>query len=315
MWISREHLLALESESSLLRKLGVEANIALFAKTNTPCTVDYLRFGCILRKDGHGVLYSTHTAGLFSVLCTIMWAIREAQSLGVLLPEMISTLLGSQWQKNPGSKSTFGLYFLSPGRRAMADLLAIGCRNDPFFDHHGCYGTLFEKHLTADWLRAYFDGYMAPTEALRARADQWAIKYGLTSVRTVAVCYRGTDKHVELISDPVIDYIAHARQLLEALGAERILIQTDQLQVREQFCEEFAEQCLWIDELPATSGSIVMHHQTELIPDKEAWTMDLLAMWLVVSEHCCGLVTHTGNVGFFLAMRTLLNGGRVVQLR
>jgi hypothetical protein len=311
--ITARQLQSLENKAKLLASLGPSVAIAILARENGPCTLACYQYGAVLVKNARRTLYSTHIAGLFSCLCTIMWTIRQVQASAGELPETINNRFGMRWNKTWLQSKSFGKHFVDPSPASLSALEALP-PGEPVFNHHGSYAGLFGQQLQADWLRAYFDCYMKPTDALRQRIEHLTTKYKLTARRTVVTCYRGTDKKIEVVPDPLDMYIAATRKMMAETDAEQILIQTDQTQVRDEFRRIFGGSCIFIEELPTTEGSVVMHLTNDKLPDRDAWTMDLLAMCFALSA-CRGIVTHTGNVGFFLAMMAMLNGAKVVQLK
>ena len=55
-----------------------------------------------------------------------------------------------------------------------------------------------------------------------------------------------------------------------------------------------------------------MHLQHDISLDKDVWAIDLIAMVFALSN-AMGLVTHTGNIGFFMSMFSLSLKSTVVQ--
>jgi hypothetical protein len=133
-------------------------------------------------------------------------------------------------------------------------------------------------------------------------------KYQIISDETIALNYRGTDKHTEIKIWPPEDYWSELQPLIDANPNCRILIQTDQRQVREYFVEKLGSRCFFFDELPVTEGDLGIHKILDT--SKMTFGLYLLAM-VIIMARCKYLITHTGNVAYW----TLLYRGNSNNVR
>lgn len=266
-------------------------------------------------------LYPTHNEGLCSCINTIICTLLEIQQRGESLPGVIDMSFGMQSFNQNLAADFYHLFYAAPTPAALATMesteIAAGFQSLPDqpnkFNHHGDYQALIHKTLGLRWCRAYADAYCRPTQRLQARVDFFAQQYALTKLRTLVACYRGTDKQLEHAADPLDAYIEKAKQLVEQHNLEQVIIQTDQEQVRRVFSDNFGATCRYIKELPATHGSTVLHYALSAEYDREAWTLDLLAMIEACSDTAV-VLTHTGNVGLQLALHAAVKGRSFVQL-
>ena len=192
--------------------------------------------------------------------------------------------------------------------------MSFGPQKNYHFDHHSDFHDIYETHLGATWVKALFSAYFTPHQSIVDLADLFDLKYHISSTPTIAVCYRGTDKHTEVQPTPISTYFQEVNKQMSLIADANILIQTDQAQVREQFFLEYGNRCKYIEELPATYGDKVLHLDHALCGDRNLFARKLYAMCLVISR-CPVLITHTGNVGFFLALHCFMGGKKVIQLR
>ena len=313
--------------SSCLERLEAEhERLQLFSRLilDTASTTDsQLRFFCygILNQHSQNgaTLYATHQAGLFSCWTTIVWTILEIQQLGLPLPNRISNRFGMDAFKQHLAANTIPEWFEKPSPASLSQLAAcrpVGKLLEPphAFDHHSDYELIATQQLGTDWLQTYLQTYMRPSIKLQATIEYMLRRYQITRKRTLVVCYRGTDKGCELKQDPVSMYLETAQQIVQEGDIDQVLIQTNQQQVRDLFVRTFAGYCVLIEELPVTSGQVVMHAHLAGQVDIEAWTLNLLAM-VFACARACTVMTHTGNLGLFLDVMARLQGARVVQLR
>jgi hypothetical protein len=167
-----------------------------------------------------------------------------------------------------------------------------------FVNHHGLY-----HELNHEWLNPLLNRYFSPSEGIRRIVDAWKVKYRFDGSRTIGVCYRGTDKGTEVkLADPRA-YLNVTRNLLKKHPDYRVMIQTDQQQVRDLFLREFGDCCWFIEELPVTSGQASLAHIStrERGVDRHQFGLRILASALLLAD-CNQLVNHTGNMGLWIAL-------------
>lgn len=150
-----------------------------------------------------------------------------------------------------------------------------------------------------DVARPFVAAWFRPSDAVRRRADEFRERYALDPGRTVAVWARATDK-VEEVRLPGVDRYARAvRRALARRDVDRVLVQTDQAQIRDALMEQFGDAAICLDELPVTPTAQGLHFQA--LPGRETHVFDLLAAVVLMST-CRRLVLHRGN-GAYWAVR------------
>jgi len=143
--------------------------------------------------------------------------------------------------------------------------------------------------------------FFSPSDQINTIKQQLISKYNINFERTISVFYRGTDKHTECRL-PSKEYVLEQTKKLTNIHPEcRVLIQTDQLQVRDFFKQEFGEKCFYFDEAVVTDTSkvtwLIIHEETNDDPIAKAQIFD--AVLRLVAE-CKYVVNHTGNCGAFV---------------
>ena len=285
----------------------------LYSLNQRPCSLDLYDYGCVISANKVHSLLATHDFGLFSNLCTIMWTIIDIGLEKKPLPGHISTKFSMNHFKSEALLDNYHSIFCAPTSLSLDKLQSLLNAWPTRFDAHDSYHDLFSTQPGREWIQSYFDAYMVPAPRLRERINFFIDKYSIKSKKTVVVCYRGTDKHVEVRQDPLDYYCSCVSRLIDSLKAEQLIVQTDQLQVRGYICEKFGlDFSVFIEELPCTTGSVVMHLQNEVPLDKDSWAIDLIAMVYALSN-AMGIVTHSGNIGFFMSMFALSLESTVIQ--
>ena len=261
--------------------------------------------------SANGTLWMTHEAGFFSCLTTFMWTIIDLSRSGDLC-HVVNNSLSMNYFKEVYGRWTWYELFEKREKAEIDHILSLPPIKQDYFDHHSDFHEIVGKHLGHSWTKAFLDAYMTPCSDLVEMANIFDEKYRISSAPTIAVCYRGTDKWAEVAPTPISDYFNAVNKQLTIYPGAEVLIQTDQAQVRDQFMMEYGSHCKFIEELPVTRGKRVLHSDRHLCGDRDLFAMRLYAMCLAISRSQT-LVTHTGNVGFFLAMHTLINGKEVIQ--
>jgi hypothetical protein len=238
-----------------------------------------------------------HRAGFFSICSTLLDSILDLHRCGIVA-EHVDCASSFHDFRGPGDTADLypRLFRPDPTVQLPADRLP---RFRPVGHHHLHYRDL-DFDAVAPYLRRHFQ----PSEATLATRDALLGRKGLDPARLIGLCWRGTDKHREVPPTDVTAYIALADRLLAADPTLRVLVQTDQMQARDAVVGHFGQRCVFFDEMPVTDGAVVMHRLDlgglygMARPD---FAQTLLASVLAVAS-CRHLITHTGNVGLWLAL-------------
>lgn len=248
-----------------------------------------LRFGAGLRLR--------HRAGFFSICSTLLDSILDLHRCGIVAEQVDCS---SSFVDFRGAGDDVDLYQrlfrADPTAQLHADQVP---RFRPVGHHHLHYRDL-DFPAVAPYLRRYFQ----PSDATEAMHDALLARRGLDPTRLIGLCWRGTDKHREVPPTDVSAYIALADRLLATDPTLRVLVQTDQVQARDAVVAHFGERCVFFEEMPVTDGAVVMHRlDLERLygMPREDFARTLLASVLAVAS-CRHLITHTGNVGLWLAL-------------
>lgn len=178
---------------------------------------------------------------------------------------------------------------------------------------HGDYLEIFHE-LGAEWIASFLDIYCRPSLSSQLLSDQYTRSLGISRLQPLAMYYRGTDKYREIEPIPTEEVFSFVDQYCQSHSATKLLIQTDQQQVRDSAKQHYGDRCIYIRDLPVTTGSVALHHLSDHPHSREYTGQQLVAMADTIGR-CPTLVTTTGNVGFFLAMKVFARGGKVHQMR
>ena len=260
-----------------------------------------LRFSYMERSDNQLILASTHDYGYFSCLSTILWDLITCSNYG-RKPALISGKNGMKDFKDQAELDLFQTHFSPPDRHSLQAVPI--CKKLTIPAHHGNY-----RCLDLESLKPFLEAYFQPLIRIEHLAQKLMQKYAIDPAKTIVVCYRGTDKSTEVPPVPAEEYLLEAEDIMEQHPDFRVLVQTDQKQIRDYLLESLGEKAFAVDELPVTEGDAAIHFCLD--HGKQDFADHLLAINLIMAK-ACWVITHTGNVAFWTV---LLRGHceRVVQ--
>ena len=238
--------------------------------------------------DGEGTFYLNHDSGFFSNCSVTLFEIARAKKLTT----RVDVSHSFSWFKSNPNEDVWSKFFASPILRQP--------RSNGYWGkallHHNMYSTLYFRSI-----QPLLNSYFHPSNQVLSRQLDLMNKYEIDLSRLLTVNYRGTDKFKEVTPIPVENWISLTKAKLSSLHpATRVLIQTDQEQVRDQFTESFKGRVFFFDELPVTLGSKVIHEILET-DKRESFAIDFFASTLIAANSH-SLITHTGNVAFWTVL-------------
>ena len=113
----------------------------------------------------------------------------------------------------------------------------------------------FTKNKAASSCKAsaLANSLFAPSDSVLELAEVLRRSAGVDPENSIGICYRGTDKKIEIDIAPIERYIEIASAILDMHGEQlQILIQTDQIQARDTVVKAFGNRTKFIAHLPAT---------------------------------------------------------------
>lgn len=240
-------------------------------------------------------LYTVHNAGLFSNLSVTMWSIADLIGLGHV-PERIDFGLGFDAYKDEPHADIAPDLFEPVDPAGRARIAAMSADAFGRFGHHGPYEALDLE--TLGLLRAT---YLRPNGAVAARSDELRRRYLDPDARYVGAWIRGTDKWSEVAPVDSAVYIDTVEAMLDAGEVDRVLVQTDQAQIRDVVTTWFEGRCDVFSALPVTSGATAIF-DTDIDDGRRVDSaVDLLATAAVVAD-MERVVTATSNIGAWLVL-------------
>ena len=237
-------------------------------------------------------VFPPDSIGLFGNCTMTLWALTNTYPSDRFV--MVNWPAQRIWRDHDQTgENLFDLYFDQNRKTELNQLTRL-----PPVDHHGVYSA-----LPFDELKAYVQNYFFPSKSVLTIQEELERKYKIDYESTVALWYRGTDKWTELSSISPRYFILEAQRLLANYDDLKILVQTDQEQVRDECIASFGKKAFYIEELPVTTALVGIHHipaETRGISNFRFGTT-LLAVSKILSK-CRYLLTSTGGFGFWACL-------------
>ena len=240
-------------------------------------------------------LYANWDSGFFSNCSTALWALTDLAGEGIT-PNRVCMDKGWSFYRDSENKKDTDLY---PHLFSRKEIPEIQLKTlIPRIDHHRRYSILDLKPYLP-----FVDRWFTPSQEVDLIRTELLQKYRIDPRKMIAVIYRGTDKHKEVETAPVEKYIKLASKLLRKHRDHRILIQTDQSQVRDLFMSNFGSHCFYFPEIPVSESVHPVHQMSEeaMGMHKTKFAKTLLAITYLISR-CNIIVNHTGNMALWIIL-------------
>jgi hypothetical protein len=161
------------------------------------------------------------------------------------------------------------------------------------FDYVHAKQFINYKLLAFRDLRPLLEKYFTVSPVVAERERALSEQYGLDFKHTIGVLYRGNDKVSETRVAPYALFFEKARELLAAHPEARFLVQTDELEFRNEFCARFPNS-IYFESLPPIPKDAT-RAITPPAGNRIGFAIEILAAikCLARTEH---LITGSGNV-------------------
>lgn len=120
-------------------------------------------------------------------------------------------------------------------------------------------------------------------------------KYEIDTSRTLAICFRGTDKFIDIEETSYESFISHVPSIIKNEDINRVFIQTDQIQFIDFFKNYYPNIPVFnIQEIPTTNSK--KHLYKGIIEENKTSHAQMFLAAMQILSSCKFLINHTGNV-------------------
>jgi hypothetical protein len=157
------------------------------------------------------------------------------------------------------------------------------------------------RELPFWYLNEFVNRYFLPAFNIRVRKEHFLEKYDINPDNTVSVFYRGNDKQKETETAPYDAFIDKCKEIKAKRPGIRFLVQPDETEFLEAFTAAFPDRIhIEENEHIRKNGNMAVFHTVSVIKRREH-VKNFFASLLIHSE-CSEIVTHSGNIGLWLAL-------------
>jgi hypothetical protein len=235
-----------------------------------------------------------HDAGFYSVINETIKCIFILLSNGIV-PENIDFSLVFYFYKRYQNQNIYSYCFkLNPEITDLPTYKKIHLQY--------CNDVVDRINLTDDYTKIV-ERYFNPSDKVIFYELYFTDKYKIDFKNTICILYRGTDKWQETnLLHPKV-YLDVVNKILKNNPKCKVLVQTDQTQVKEYFRDKLGDKFLCFDELPTTKTTKVGFHAIieEYSIDKIKFAMMFDAAIRCISK-CKYVVCGPGNVSLMVRL-------------
>lgn len=240
-------------------------------------------------------LHCNWNYGFFSNCSVTLWGLIDLYNTHIM-PDHIDFSGGFSYYRSKSQiKDRTDLYNIFFATDTDLDIEYSGVISK--HDHHGIYGN-YDYENYGRFIRKYF----RPSKAIDLLQNQLSKAYNICFEETIVVYYRGTDKQIEVDCADPSHYLAATENILKTAPESRILIQTDQQQVRDMYLKHFGHRCFYFHELPVTKSNTGIHVS---LAESRVKSHDFAMLFLAVTglmSKCKHILVHKGNVPAWICL-------------
>jgi len=240
------------------------------------------KFGFFIRNT----YFITHNSGLMSCSSTALSDITLARRKVLRVRSNFGMALYKNWLLRNNWKS----FYRTPAKREVLEWDFLEIKNPPK-DIHDWWIKDYSS-IPVECVQEIKELFFSPSSRVQKLSERFTEKYNIILEETVGVHYRGTDKHKEIETPSLADFIERTRNSIKGMKNPRILLLTDEPVALASFNSVFPGIVLTVDELVSQGGSVGAHFLNS--GDPEVQGQIFLATLSLVSKSNL-LVTHTGN--------------------
>jgi hypothetical protein len=231
-----------------------------------------------------------HNSGFFSNCSIALFGIIDFYNKYHRLPAYVDFSKTFNHFKDDINRDAYGEFFQFDESIEIAYTKPIAFSLLSLFDYK------LEQHKA---LEVFIKKYFCPSKETLTIYNKIRQKYKVDFDNTLVICYRGTDKGSDTGLGTYEEFIVKTKSILAKNPNLRILVQTDQRQFLDLCLKEF-KNCFYIEELPTTTTTTVMHKIVSN-ENKIKWSQTFLSIVFLISK-CKFIVNHTGNVARWICL-------------
>ena len=233
-----------------------------------------------------------HNAGFFSccsVAChDIIKHIKEHQSV----PEVDFSKIFT-WYKDLPNQNVYDMYFkFSKLQELNIDKISkIKYNRLSLFNY---------KDEDLKNIKSIINKWFNPSDSVFQYVELFIKKYEINMDKTLAICFRGTDKFIDVNETSYEKFTSKVPHIMQNKGVDRVFIQTDQTQFIDFFKNSYPNIPVFsIQEIPTTRSK--KHLYKGIIQENKVTHAQMFLAVVQILSSCKFLINHTGNVARWIA--------------
>lgn len=238
----------------------------------------------------------THNSGFFSCCSVKLYDIINFFNNQKRLPHSID------------SKFQFASYKINPydpnedlNKLLFKDVQPNKIEFSELIDYHHNHQFTIYRDLDIKKITPFIKKYFSLSDEVIQYTNKLETKYNIDYDNTVSVFYRGNDKATETGIASYGEFLNKCQQIYETNNHIRFFIQTDELEFRNEFQQNF-KNSFFFEEMPCINSNKQIALQHIISPDqRHKFAQRVLSTTNIVSQ-CSHIVTHSGNCGIWAVL-------------
>lgn len=229
-------------------------------------------------------LFLTHNAGFFSCASVALNSVVKKP------PSSISARFGMRLYKKHLFDDPWSDYFNKPifgenNKNSPSGVVIMNNAVDEWWRYR-------YSDLPLEEIQSFLNTYFTPSKKVLNKMQMLIDEHNINLSTSIGIHYRGTDKAEELNLVDVDEYFVRIGEILADKPIHKIILQTDDYFVFQQFLNKYGEKLIAIDRPISSPLGVGLHYLGKRNPIED--TIKFFSISLILSK-CDYLITHTGN--------------------
>lgn len=234
----------------------------------------------------------THGGGFFSCCSIACYNIIEHIKQHQSVTEVDFSKMFKMYKDFPG-QDVYNMYFKFNESQELNinEISKINYNKTSLFDY---------KNEDLASIEPVIQKWFHPSDLVLDYAQFFIKKYEIDTSRTLAICFRGTDKFIDIEEPSYESFISHVPSIMQNKELDRVFIQTDQTQFIDFFKSSYPNIPVFsIQEIPTTRSK--KHLYKGIIQKNKVTHAQMFLAVMQILSRCKFLINHTGNVARWIA--------------
>lgn len=229
-----------------------------------------------------------HDRGFFSCCSVACFDIIQYIKKHKSVPEVDFSNLFQRYYTDFSGQNVYNMYFKFNESQELNidEILKIKYNKESLFNY---------KEEELENIKPIIQKWFNPSDSVLKYIELFIKKYEIDTNKTLAICFRGTDKIKDVEEPTYENFISQVPSIIKNKGVDRVFIQTDQTQFIDFFKNSYPNISFFtIKEIQTTTSKQNLYKG--LIEGSPILQAQMFLASTQILSNCKFLINHTGNV-------------------